>query len=836
MDSSLIGTNEKLNIIGDYNTAVKYVPFARKKLKEIIESLKRLGLFFDRKFYILNDASITVEVRFNIGTITVESFVKKQEKKEDYKDGITRINIPENFELKEFYGKDSNGFVNLPGYDIIPSSFLTDLGYDTTTKTQHSFIKASKYTGLMKYAIQNLLGQNKQIGYNFGFEETDGLLLESISYSINNQQLQGNTVYYQRQQEIQLRNIKISRDGVFIRKASNKIIPNITLDYNNPGFCCLQDTNDTQFNSGGQIHENFRYFNQLLNKTDFNIPLELSDYIYDNETTYKLLDSTDLDEFYLKNSFFNSCGWLFTNDVSNYIEETTARGKEFEYTTNAFNTCFDTENSYLYGIQIKCRKVIFNDTFKASNEYQTNPKYIEQKNYIYEYTASLHKLLQGRLSNLTSSGLSFMEGNGGLYFPNEEENKCKSFTFGTLSLNETKILEFAPNYVINNKQEEVSGTNDLSINGINILEKFPKTITAGAIKCSGVMDIDVGSSRYLNYDTTIVQGIDNESMKTYINNNFKNIITNNAVVDFYYNSNTTEFIIDNPEGVNQTTKKLSYDVSSYTSYANNIGRQQWKYIYKHTYEESGSFSTILQVNTNNDDSSSSFISYAEKIIVPMDNRNSIVCVYNSFGSSDIINLEDNFNKIRYRYPISNFYIDTNGTIETETYNDTNMYADSLFFEIYDVPMSQFVDDFKAFERIYVYPTNFNGDNLNEIQGVDYQKEVNSLIYRKLNDYNESFYSTLSVFRDNTRSKYYFSQYIDGLIETNTEFIDIRLVLNVKNSMFAYYVNDSVNAISDFIRLYFDFNNDLTQTNYCYIENDVYSPVSDYIDMNFIGNP
>ncbi len=836
MDSSLIGTNKKLNISGDYDTAVKYVPFARRKLTQLIDDTKRLGIFFDRRFFNLLDAKITIEVRFNIGIISIEGIKETKEKTVNYVNGLTRKNDIINEALREFYGREDTTFSDLLEHDIPPNSFVSDLGYDVGTKTQHSFIKPSKYSGLMKYAIQNLLGQNKEIGYNFGFNGTDGLLLESVKYSVEQEEINGSTLYYQKQQEVQLRNIKISSDGVFIRKALNTLIPDVTLNYNNPGLGCRQDLTNIDF-LDETIHQDLRYFNQLLTKTDFIIPAELSDYVYDDETTYQLLNSTDMQQFYSKNPFFNSCGWLFSNTPTNYIEETTSRGKEFEYTVNAYNTCYDIAFTYLYGIQIKCRKIVFSDTFKQSSTYLTDPKYKEQKDYIYEYSASIHELLEGMNSNLSSSGLSWLEGNSGLYFPDEVENKCKNFSFGELVINESGFIDFAPVYVVKSSvsdySSETANISDISVNGINLLEKFPNIVEVNEhLTCVGVMDIKNVSRRYdINGTPTVVNGIDNESMKSFINNNFKHIITNNAIVNFYTISDNSEFNIytsdTNVGTVDQSVKILYKNVNNY---ADTFG----KYILKDTYEvlngTQTEYTTTLKLDIHNKENG---FGYGEKVVVPMDNRNSIICYYTGLAFTDIIDTEDNFNDDRYRFPLTECIISTNGYIFPETYSNTNLYLESSYFGLYNTLIDDFVGEFKPFERIYIYPTQFTQDALNIISGSGYIQEMNSLIYGELISYPSDYYTGFSV-KDNLRSKFYFSEYIESLFRLNTEYINVRLVLNVKNNMFCYYVDDTINAIVNFDRL--SFNKTETSTNNCLIEEDVYSPITDYVDLNFIGNP
>lgn len=887
MNGSKYGTIEKIRILGDDTIAVMYLPFSRKKAKELIKFAEQFdNPVLSRLYKIDNDnVLVSIQLSFQIITITIQT-EKVRKRKKLYRDGVSRYNVIKNGALKEFYSKDGTSFSDLVDYDISPNSFIQDLGYAVGDKTQYSFIHSGNYTGLMKYAIQNMLGINEQIGYKYGFYETDGLLLERVDFDtfLDTFQDKNNIIkaYYKKQKSIDLRNIKISQNGVFIRKAKNTVYPNVEFDYNNPGFCGQQSIGD--INKFGNFYQRVftdnSYFQNILDKTDFIIPSKLSDYVYDDETTYQLLDSSVMSEFYSKQPFYNSCGWLFSPKVTESKSEFTERGLESTFVYNALNTCRDDTKSYLYCIRIICKHIYFSETFKQSNEYLTNEKYKEQKNYCFEYTASLHKLLEGRLATLETSGLSFLEGNSGLYLPDEQENKTKLFNINGLPRNLSRKLEFAPVHIIEGNHTSnyfdrcvlsYFYNSEFNFNGFKVNGNFcipgvvdfdnvgnPITTTEEIeLTCSGLRDILTGSSYYSETTslTTINNDILNAQFKQHIKDIFKNIITNNIVSNFRLSSTTSSISLIGA----QTTVDLS-GITSFSSYVSNYPtNDNHKCVCTHTnigFEDTENtyYETKAGIISHLTENGSNF-GFAEKVIVPMDNRNSIVCIYTGLNSLDVINTEDVFNSRTFRRPLYGTIIKTEpSSLDNENYLDEHIrietYLKANYYFTYDILKASFIADLKPFEKFLIYPYRFPEDGYNYIPYSGdsdklnrYYNYIMKIKYPLLYAYKYDFFENISGAYSEIylTAKYYLSQKLNDYIKQNEQYIDLRMPYNPFESMVVYLSDDTVNVFEQFKRNRYDFaffddglGNITFKPNYYYTDFPVYVNIDNYEDFNFIG--
>lgn len=513
MDALGYNNNEHIVLNGKIETSKMYVPFAQKKAKELLDLSQKLNTPLN-KYFKIDNTTIRINIFGSKVLIIIDSLITETTTTTlpNYVNGVSHIAQPVNGSLHEFYKKGTVGFTDLSGYGITCNQNITNIGYPTSGKTQHAYVKASMYTGFMQYAVQNMLGLNEQIGYGFGFYNTDGLLLETSQPVYVNRQ--GDLYKYAVEGNIEFRAIKISNAGIYIKKV-NHYIPTdhkfevsqgeimfggwcngISTEHNTYGFNL-----DTEYNTTFESNSIERWNKTLqmqfvgaLKEKTFDIPDTLSTQIYDDGSVFQLADASFMSDFYSKTPFYNSCGWLFLETPSSVHLGVEDRGIYQKYTQLAFNTCHDSVNSYIYGLRIEYKKIYLSLEFRQSVEYATNPKYAENKLYIYEYTVSLHKLLIGKLSQPKSNNKSWVDGNSGLYFPDENLLNVKRFTDTPLGLVETSL---APVHIVEPEYGNsiVRSTEDSVINTYEA-----KGYTNIYLTMAGLMDLKI-HPRKLSYVT-----------------------------------------------------------------------------------------------------------------------------------------------------------------------------------------------------------------------------------------------------------------------------------------------------------------------------------------------
>jgi len=414
--------NEHLKITGDTSACLMYLPFARKTSKLLLQTAYDLGSYSLTKNFNLGNVQIKVFVAGDQRHISLHGISQVNKSCGRYLSGLVRNcqSVPNVNQLNEYMDKDNMIWQNLNNFNIQPNTSIIELGYPAG-KTQHAYIKADMYTGFMRYAIQNLLGTDRQIGFKYGWKETDGILVETIGSLIIN----GGAYYLQ--DVLDLRFIKISDKGVFVKKARHCLPFNIELSETNTGVI------DNNYGS------DYETFVSLLENSSFDIPnsTNLATEVLENYTTTELLSEVAMQEFYGngKLPLFNSCGWYFpmetiyTNDITSVPKGTRDLNVRL-----AFNTCHDGVKAYLYCLRINIYRTIYSSTYKLSQEYQDDPQTQYNPNCSYEYSVELLKVHDGDINTIQDKT--------GIFVPNENLNSMTQFT-GTNS----NVDIFAPLYV-----------------------------------------------------------------------------------------------------------------------------------------------------------------------------------------------------------------------------------------------------------------------------------------------------------------------------------------------------------------------------------------------------
>ena len=538
MDALGYNNNEHIVLNGKIETSKTYVPFAQKKAKELLSLSQSLNTPLNKYFKIDNTT-----IRINIFGSKILIIIDTLETATttttlpNYVNGIAHICQPVNGSLYEFYKKGTTGFTNLLGYDIPCNLSLIDMGYPTSGKTQHAYVKASMYTGFMQYAVQNMLGLNEQIRYSFDFINTDGLLVETSQPALIRQQY--DTYSYAVENYIEFRAIKISSAGIYIKKVNHYIPTDHKFKLGSEvmfqGWCngISEEHNTFGFNIDTEYNTNFEaYYYDRWNKNGqmqfigalkektFDIPDTLSDYIYDDGSVCQLADASYMSDFYSKKHFYRSCSWLFLETPSIVHLGVEDRGIYQKYTQLAFNTCHDNVNSYLYGLRIDYKKIYLSEEFRQSTEYATNPKYAENKLYVYEYSVSLHKLLVGKMTQPKSNNKSWVDGNTGIYFPDEDLLNVRRFEntpFGLVETNLAPVHIVEPEYgnsIVRSTEDSIVNTYEakgytnvyLTMAGLIDLKIHPRKlsfVTKDVPLTSGSSTISLAGNGLTNGDTGV---------------------------------------------------------------------------------------------------------------------------------------------------------------------------------------------------------------------------------------------------------------------------------------------------------------------------------------------
>lgn len=383
------------------------------------------------------------------------------------------------------------------------------------------------------------------------------------------------------------------------------------------------------------------------------------------------------------------------------------------------------------------------------------------------------------------------------------------------------------------------------------------TVTTEEIEltCSGLRDILTGSSYYseTTYLTTINDDILNAQFKQHIKDIFKNIITNNIVSEFRLSSTTYSISLMGAP----TTVDLS-GITSFSSYVSNVPtNDNYKCVCTHTNTSVGDtyYETKAGIISHLTDNGSNF-GFAEKVIVPMDNRNSMVCIYTGLNSLDIINTEDVFNSRTFRRPLYGTIIKTepSSLLGDNNYLDEYIrietYLKANFYFTYDILKASFIADLKPFEKFLIYPYRFPEDTYNYIpysgdsdQLNRYYNYIMKIKYPLLSAYRYDFFENISGAYSEIylTGKYYLSQKINDYIKLNEQYIDLRMPYNPFESMVVYLSDDKVNVFEQFKRNKYDFafvddgfGNTVFKPNYYYTYFPVYLSIDNYEDFNFMG--
>lgn len=746
--------NEHIMFLGDSSKCSNYLSFAKKKAKELYNQAKSINAQSFSQTYKVDGASI--DVRINGKHIKIIITAKEDKANIYFVNGISRYNDNKNKSLKEFIYKGDTSFLNLPQHGISPAPFVSTLGYNTQGKTQHNFIKGSKYTGVMKHIIQNMLSQNKQIGYRFDWEETDGAIVELVR---TRNELVNDSYNVEVFKDITLKRVKISKNGVFLTDGNYIVNPAIVYDKTNLGFC--GKTSDLDINL--KYNQQYLKLDCLFEQTKF-----------DTTNITPLISPIEMSQFYNKQPFFKSCGWLFLNNpVKSEHTQINEDSYSIKTTHLMFNTCYDATKSYLYAIEI-----VSNGIYDRTS----------QNIFTTTYTAKLHLVMEGKLSSLPS----WLFGNSGLYIPNETQNKVELFN-KVYQENVTDILDFAPVYCLETAptgfgfldtsddfffNQSVNLTSD-GVDFIKIPQKRPDTTYNSNcnIKVIGLIDIikrninvnityDNQQDQYGDYDNPIITRDFSSSIKNVIVDTHKNLITNNYTVDLpiVYNGNDLE--VFNYSGYTITIPQLIKNNKTYYAdggvFINGIGNftknnQAIKSIIKsttkktYTQEAISSYETQMQLYKG--------INYEEKIIIPMDDRNSIISIYTYSSLSGELNPLDGYMYFPLRY-------------------DENYLSSQAIYYL-NTNYTQYVSSFVTKEYFYIYP------------GYYFVKDSQSNLVSKK-------YSIIG-------GGNYFTTKINNYIKTNTQYIGVSLILDVSGEKFVYSVEDNVNTIN-YINGYPVFNN------------------------------
>ncbi len=764
---------EHIMFLGDSAIASNYLSFARKKAKELYKLAKSINANnFSQTYKPTDEVLVTIKITGEHVKLIIEG--KKTKQDIYFVNGISRYDENKNKSLKEFIYKDSSSFINLQGHGISPASFISSLGYTTGNNTQHKFIKGSKYTGVMKHLMQNSLSQNKQIGYNFSWETTDGAIINLVR---TKKELVNNTYNAEVFQDMIMNIVRISKDGVFINTANYIINPSITYNKDNLGFCGKANATDL----------NNKYYQQYLN-----IDCVLENSKFNTTTQTQLLSATDMLPFYSKQGFFKSCGWLFLNNpYKTEITNTDVDKYDIKTTHLMFNTCYDTTKSYLYAIELV-----------VNGKYDKNA----QEYYQATYTAKLHLVMEGKLSSLQP----WIFGNSGLYMPNESQDKVELFS-KVYSENITDQFDFAPVFCVEKREDALSDFtsddfffnqpingytgNDIPDNNdlyyVKVPKEKPTQIYSNCnIKVVGLMDIITKDIRvdwvyenqqdqYPDLLEPVVSPYFNNSIKNVIVDTHKNLLTNNCTLDFPIVFDGTNVDILNYGGYTLTQPQLIKNNKVYYANAglfiNGIGNwskndQFVKSIIKKTQVNTYVQENITTYKTEMDIYKG--VNFQEKIIIPMDDRNTIISLYTHSTYNGQAN------------PLSCY-------IDFPLRNDES-YLSSQGIYNYSFSVTDFINTFVTKEYFYIYPS------------VYFTKDLSSNI--PVVKYN--------IFNTSTGADY-FSTKINNYIKQNTIYIGISMVLDVYGRKFVYNVEDDVNTIN-------------------YIDN--YPVFNNYKGITFIGKP
>lgn len=787
--------SERIVVLGDSVKSASYLPFARKKAKETCIFVDENNLSNYTRTFNIPDNKISILIKVEPETVKIT--ISSETSKTIYSvNGIARYCINKNDSLNEFIYKGTTKFIDLKDHGIIPNQFISTLGYNVGNNTQHKFIKGSKYTGIMKHMIQNMLSENKQLNYNFSWENTDGCIIELVR---TQKEVVNNSYNAEVFKDMVLTNVKISKDGMFIKKSTTKLPQGINYSYLDTGFCGRNGTSDTLSNYNKQYARIDHLFtNTSLNTQDLSVNT--------------VLTSAQLNDFYSKQPFFKSSGWLFLSNPAK--SEVTQVGSLYNVKTThlMFNTCHDNINSYLY-----CIELVSNGTYNPNNT----------DFFATTYTAKLKLLMQGKMSSLPS----WLFGNSGLYLPNEAQNKTELFN-KTFIKNETDILDFAPVYVL--EKESFDGLNlkpddyfynstindyqgtDIPNNNDLFYVKVPKPkpeTTYNSIcqlKVVGLIDIIQRDIVYQqiydendfleNTQVDITREISNVSLRNVLVDTHKNLLTNNYVIDLpiVYNQAEDDYEVFNYSGYTFVIPQLIKNGKTYYAdggvLVNSIGNstknnQSLKSIikkttYKNYINQNDTYETELMVQNSTTTDNGSVSTFAEKIIIPMDDRNSIISVSTSTLSQQP-NLNygaATFNNVYIKFPVkeNESYLSSEATY-------TNMYIGTNVSYTYLNSQLMPIESFKTYPYM-CYPNDFNNPSI---------KVKYSNLYGSSN------------------TKTYFATKINNYIKSNTSYIGISMVFDVYGDKFVYNVEDNINTIN-------------------YINN--YPVFTNYQNITFIGKP
>lgn len=772
---------EHIIFLGDNFVAGNYLPFAKKKANELYLTAKSLNINNYSKTFVIDDkVSIRISITNEHIIIIIEG--KSTEVPTSFVNGISRydeivtngsVNVKN---LKEFIYKGSNSFINLPNHGIAPASFISTLGYTTENNTQHKFIKGSKYTGVMKHLIQNALSKNEQIGYEFGWEKTDGAIIQLVRTKKQSVDNMYNAEIFQ---DIIMSTVRISKDGVFINNGNYITQDGIIYDKNNVGFC--GKSNATHIDN--KHNQQYLKLDCILENSTFN-----------ETTAIKLLSATDMLPFYSKQGFFKSCGWLFLNNP--YKTEVTNTGTDkydIKSTHLMFNTCYDNTKSYLYAIEL-----VVNGKYDKNNVnfYQAS------------YTAKLHLVMEGKLSSLPT----WLLGNSGLYMPNEQQNKVELFN-KTYTENISDQFEFAPVFCVESKEDALSAFNlsddffyNQPINGytgtdipdnndlyyVKVPKEKPTYTTSGCnIKVVGLMDIikrnivtewvyENEQDQYPDLIAPVITKDYSTQIKNIIIQTHKNILTNNYTFNLPITFDGTNVDIFNYGGYVITTPQLIKNGKTYYSdgsvFVNSIGN--WnkndfflKSIIKQTttrtYTQEGTkkYETDLFIDKRSQDK------FSEKIIIPMDDRNTIISVDTS-SIYDLDRCSIHFN---------------------QRSNENYTISDAIYsYPTYSVNSSTYIASYSTKEYFFIYPGVYVP--LSSLSGIPIVK-----------------YPIFDVSIGNN----YFATKINNYIKSDTQYIGVSFIVDVYGQRFVYNVEDDINT-------------------YNYINE--YPILSNYKGITFIGKP
>lgn len=433
---STLNTIERVFFEGDNALCSVYLPFARKKS---LEALQRKEI---KRYYDLGTVKIFIKVVNNMRFINISATSKSS-----YTNGILKDCLIVDTSIFSFFPKNSSNWKELQKFGIQPSDDLIAELYPFNTLSQHSQIKPTQFSGIMRYAVQMLYGTSKQLNFKCNFKETDGLLYEEF-YPKGQLNTTTNSLEYW-YENYDFRLVKVNADGVFLKKALNTV-PTPVKKFSSPITWSGQNGNE---------------FETVLNDTSFTIPTdEFGNNIYstnvNDDGVFKL--DIDMSGFYSKVSHFTGCSWLFPYNRQKEIINTDNNGNTITKRYNVLmNTCYQGQTSYLYGINITQTITQFSDQFLLTEDYINNVNYIGKLVYL-EYTAELIQLHSGHLNSLEDK-LPWINTKSGINLPNytTELVEEKVFNGSVLTNNGSGLVTPAPIYIT---QDSFYGGNHLVCN------------------------------------------------------------------------------------------------------------------------------------------------------------------------------------------------------------------------------------------------------------------------------------------------------------------------------------------------------------------------------------